>query len=259
MQNILKKIKILKGFGAIILVVSIVSSCSTKVNLTKTETSQYRLTSTFIADDSLTAKEIEPFRKRITDELSQVISISNQPMEKSQPEGLLGNFASDACLKKAKEYFAKSDSRNVDFCFMNNGGLRVALPKGEITRKKVFELMPFENELVCLILTGEKTKKLLDFMASKGGMPVAGVRFKINGKEAEDISFSGKDFDIAKEYIVVTSDYLASGGDELGFLTSAEKIILNLKVRDGIIEYLLDEQKQNRSITVIKDGRVQNK
>ena len=229
-------------------------SCSPKISLEKSEHVQYRMDSGTQEVDSVIIREIEPYKKVIDSELSSVIGVSEQKMEKAQPEGLLGNFVADLCLKKAKE---RKSSARIDFCFLNNGGLRTGLPKGDITKKKIFELMPFENELVLITFNGGIARQLFDFMANKGGMPVSGAAYVIGKKNAEGIVIGGAAFDSTREYTAVTSDYLAGGGDDLGFLAGAkEKVYLDLKVRDAIIEYITDENKKSHTIKVSLDGRV---
>ncbi len=231
--------------------------CTPKITQVKQETSQYRLSTKESTADSLTTLVIAPYKKQLDLDLSKIIATSEQAMEKGFPEGLLGNFASDACLIRSNEILNSTRKIQADFCFLNNGGLRSALPKGPIAKSKIFELMPFENELVCLVLSGETTKQLLDFIAAKGGMPVSGLRMEIKEKQASNVKVNGIIFDDKKEYKIITSDYLASGGDDLGFLSNAkEKIILNEKVRDAIIQYLEDETKKGKTIHVAIEGRI---
>ncbi len=71
--------------------------------------------------------------------MNEVINTSLIDMEVGSPEGLLGNFVCDLTYIKAKEISAKP----VDFCLLNNGGLRTPLPKGEITAWKNFRIDAF--------------------------------------------------------------------------------------------------------------------
>ncbi len=130
---------------------------------------------------------------------------------KGYPEGLLGNFVADLILKKARDYCIRTGSdldpkklRGVDFCVLNNGGLRASLPKGEITRGNIFEVMPFGNEVVIVTLSGEKTKELLDFIAQRGGMPISGMKIGIRDHMPVNIMIDGKPFDIKNNYRIAT-------------------------------------------------------
>ena len=57
-----------------------------------------------------------------------------------------------------------SNNHHIDFCLLNNGGLRTSLPQGNITRRKIFELMPFENELVVVTISKEKMTDLKAYL-----------------------------------------------------------------------------------------------
>ena len=129
--------------------------------------------STVVMEDSVIKSEVSPYKIKLDKEMNVVLAVSEQVMMKSSPEGLLGNFSADAVLKMSREY--GKDSCKVDFCVLNNGGLRNPLPKGNITKYDIFSLMPFENEIALLTMNGGDVKELLDFIANKGGMPVAGL------------------------------------------------------------------------------------
>ncbi|MBI4931896.1 MAG: 5'-nucleotidase C-terminal domain-containing protein [Bacteroidetes bacterium] len=233
----------------------LLASCTTTHSVAKCEDRFISIDSTY-KDDSLMLTEIAPYKIKLDATMNEMLAISEQVLLKDQPEGLLGNFTADVVLSKAKEYC--NDSCSVDLCVLNNGGLRNPLPKGNITRGNVFQLMPFENEMIFLTMNGGDVKDLFDFIANKGGMPVAGMTMKIKNNMADEVMIGGKPFDITKSYTVVTSDYLAGGGDNMTFFEKASrKIILGKKLRDAIIEYLQDENKKRNTIKVKKDGRIQ--
>lgn len=235
----------------------LLSSCVSNHPIVQHETSVYIMNdSAVVTEDSIIKSEIAPYKTQLDKEMSVVLAISEQAMMKDNPEGLLGNFTSDAVLKKSREYC--KDSCKVDFCVLNNGGLRNSLPKGNITKYDIFSLMPFENEIILLTLSGDAVKELMDFIANKKGMPVAGLRMKIKNQMASDVMIGDKPFDIMKSYAMVTSDYLAGGGDNMTFFSGAiRKLSLNKKIRDAIMEYLTDENKKGNTIKVKKDGRIQ--
>ncbi len=236
----------------------LVAGCTTKAHITKVETKNYKLESSATTDvDSAVYYKILPYQKSLEADMNVVLGVSEQALEKGQPEGLLGDFAADACLHVFNKTYYPSDSKPADFIFLNNGGLRNSLPKGNITKGNVFELMPFENELVVLKINGGIAKKIFNFIAEKDGAPVSGVRLRIKNKEAVNIFINNEAFDSTKTYKAVTSDYLANGGDQLFFLANIkERESVNLKVRDAIIQYLLEKRKVNESIAVKKDQRI---
>ncbi len=234
------------------------AGCGTHARITKVETKNYQLANSGSTDvDSAIYYKILPYKKSLDADMSAVLAFSEQALEKGTPESLLGDFVSDACLSVANKSYYPSDEKPIDFIFLNNGGLRNSLPKGNITKGNVFELMPFENELVVLKLNGTLVKKIFNFIAAKDGAPVAGVKFKIKDKEAVNIEIRNQPFDSTKTYKAVTSDYLAGGGDQYFFLAEVnEKESLNLKVRDAILQYLKQKSKADEHVVVKADQRI---
>jgi 2',3'-cyclic-nucleotide 2'-phosphodiesterase (5'-nucleotidase family) len=239
----------------IVLFFTIFTCCSAPKTAQKTEGSTYKLSDSLIAsaDPEITAF-IAPYLAELNSELNKIIAVSAIPMEKSQPEGLLGNFVADLTL-----YITNKISSNIkaDFCFLNNGGLRSTLPKGDITLKRVYELMPFENELVILTLDGPTTLLLIEFIAKKGGMPVSGIEMGIYDHKPVNVLINDKPFNVAENYNVVTSDYLANGGDNLIFLTALnDRNYIGIKVREAIIHYMEEQHEAGNQLDARLDSRI---
>lgn len=189
--------------------------------------------------------------------MNVVVGTTKQALSKDQPEGLLGNFVADLCLEETRKHYQPDDNKNVDFCFLNNGGLRAALPEGKITRRNIFEVMPFENELIILAISGYDVSLLLNYMVSKGGIPVSGLRFKMKDNKAFDVVINNAPFDSLKTYKVVTSDYLANGGDNLFFLAAAkQRQYVQLKLRDAILQYCEQLKAEGKIIDPKLDNRI---
>lgn len=233
------------------------TSCFPSWQISKTEFTNYELTDSLASDDSVTAAEIAPYKKKLDETMSEVLNVSEVAMTKDLPEGLLGNFVADLILKKANDYYKPQDGKKAQLCVLNSGGLRTALPKGEITRGKVFELMPFENELCVLTLSGEKLKQLFEYLALSGGAPVAGIKMGIESGIPIRIFINNESFDTSKTYKVVTSDYLANGGDKYFFFRGpVSRENLGVKVRDAIIEFIAEEKRAEKNLNSRFDGRI---
>lgn len=234
-------------------------SCTQSHVITKQDTQTYVFSDTTVsAIDSSIDKEILPYRLKVQSEMSAVLAVSTSPIERGNPESKLGNLMSDACMDQCTKNFKPADGLGADFAIFNNGGLRRPLPKGSITRGDVFELMPFENELVVVTMTAERIEKLLNFIASKGGAPVSGIRLTINGNKAANVQIAGLPYDSTRTYKVLTSDYLANGGDSYEFFLGAPRESVMMKVRDAIINYLVEQNKAGKQIDVKLDQRIDN-
>ena len=195
--------------------------------------------------DSTVLAIITPYQNGIQEQMNEVLCVSKMEMKKGKPESLLGNFVTDLCLNYAVAHI----------CVMNNGGLRSTLPKGNITRRDIYTLMPFENELVVLELDEKSFNGLLDYITSRGGEPFSGMKFH-SSKELLEFRILPNciiDFNNGEKIRVLTSDYLANGGDKMWFFKDKEQIKVGMKLRDAIIDYCsnadtISSQLDNRLI-----------
>lgn len=192
--------------------------------------------------------------------MSEVLNTCNVDMERGVPEGLLNNFVADLTLSTAR----MKSTAFVDLCLLNNGGLRVPIMKGDVTRGMIFELMPFENELLVLDLAGEEMTDLINYIVkrsagenTKTGVSMSGMRVTITDGKATQVMIGTTTFAPEKTYRVVTSDYLAGGGDEMTFFAGAVKSEkLNVRLRDAILDYIITLAKKDINIDAELDGRV---
>lgn len=229
-------------------------ACSKKTSVTNISESHVIINNPKI--DSTVYKVMSPYKKTHDEQMYAVIAKSEDALVKADVESTLGNFFCDAVIYETKKLLGK-DSAKVQVAIFNKGGLRNSLPKGNITVGNIFELMPFDNEVVLLKLSGSQFKDMCYKIIEKGGIPIGGMRMTMSGAKPENITINGRPFDETKDYWVVTSDYLANGGDSYNFFTNAkERKILNVLLRNMIISYCEDITKREQTIKPILDGRI---
>jgi len=234
--------------------------CKQQYKLTDSKSGNNEISNELSTSDFLETI-ILPYRIELDLKMNEVINTSLINMEVGSPEGLLGNFVCDLTYTKAKEISAKP----VDFCLLNNGGLRTPLPKGEITRGKIFELMPFENEIVIVELAGKNMLDLIEYIRAKSaitnsrkaGVPVSGLRMIINDDKTPDVTIANFAFDPNKNYRVATSDYLANGGDHMDFFLNPISIEnTGMKLRDAILAHIINLNHEKTELNAKLDGRI---
>ena len=117
--------------------------------------------------------------------------------------------------------------------------------------------MPFENRLVAVTFNGTDMQLFLDYIAEMSGDPVSGIRFKIKNKKAVDIFINGEPFNNNKEYVVLTSDYMANQGDGgYIFAKAYNRQEYQIKLRDTNLEYLKQQNQAGKTINPQLDGRI---
>ncbi|MCF8460393.1 MAG: 5'-nucleotidase C-terminal domain-containing protein [Flavobacteriales bacterium] len=207
-----------------------------------------------ISDDGLSESMIAPYRDSLELTMNSVLVQNQVTLTRGIPESTLGNLIADLLLERAQTELP--DSILPDLCLINIGGLRVDLPEGDITIGKVFELMPFENELDVLELSPERMKEMLTYLKEVGGQPFSGMNLTIkpNGYDCE---INGEPLDENRTYYIVTSDYLADGGDKMYFFKEPlTRIKTGIKLRDAIINHFRIVGLAGKPLTSSIDGRL---
>lgn len=126
----------------------------------------------------------------------------------------LGNVVADALL----DYGVKQGWRS-EVAFYNSAGVRTAVGEGDITYFKLAEVLPFQNSVVSVDLTGEQLKEVLEGMAGNAGrlfMSGGTMKYRFSNPPSQRVleaSVAGKPIDPRAVYRVVTIDYLLGGGD----------------------------------------------
>ncbi|MBA3679929.1 MAG: 5'-nucleotidase C-terminal domain-containing protein [Bacteroidetes bacterium] len=197
---------------------------------------------------------IAEYKVKVDAQTEKIIAASIDVLTKDGDESTLGNFVCDALKFSGEKEFKNLP---IDVVLINRGGLRANLPKGDIKVVNVFELMPFENDLILVKIKGEK---LLEGVQTVLEKKHSFLGLKINAKPSEvlETTINGSSIDKEKIYTIVTSDYLANGGDNFIFLKdplTTEKS--NLKIREAIINYCIFLTENKKQIVPYTDGRLQ--
>lgn len=202
---------------------------------------------------------ISRYKPEMDRKMQEVIGTSQNEMRSSGPESLLSNFATDAMVDFAN---ARSD-RKIDFALTNFGGIRAALPAGNVRLYDVYSIFPFENYVVILDLKGVAVRRLFESFARNRVEALSNnVRLVIDRdeKKIESLLINGKPLDDNKIYRVVTIDFLLSGGDNVVALKDAISVEeTGFLIRDAIIEKIAYFTTKGEKINSALSGRVKYK
>ena len=253
----LKKYNVVSKLFVIFLTFFFVVSCS-KQNYYVTKIEGKRIP---ITEKEYQVPEIEnfikPYREHINKDLDSVLAYCPQTLDKSSGkwQTTIGNLMADVTLMRGNLVFQAREKMNIDICLLNSGGIRSILPKGNVTARNAFEIMPFENSLVIIALKGEQILEMVDyFIAEKKPHPLAGITFAIDKDNvAKNILVQGKPIQKETIYYVGTNDYLSNGGDNMDFFKKGvQKFDMDYKLRNILIDYF----KEVDTIPVINDVRI---
>ncbi len=250
---------VLKHFVLLLTFFIVVSCGQQKYNVTKIEGKKIEI-SNIQSESSEIENYIKPYRDHIDNDLSTILAYSPILLDKSKGEWQtnIGSFLADITLEKSNTIFESREKKTINICLLNHGGIRSIIPIGSVTARNAFELMPFENSVSVLALKGEQILELINYIITeKKPHPLSGLKFTITKENtAKSITIQGKQLENNKIYYVVTSDYLANGGDNMAFFKKGiQRTDLDYKLRNIIIDYFkdVDTLKINTDIRIIKE------
>ena len=157
---------------------------------------------------------------------------------------------------------------NANASIVNGGSIRSNLNKGDLTRANLIEVVPFFNDIITKIVSGQDILDALEFGTrnypkTAGGFPqVGGISYDIDtsinssvladkdglflsvpGKRrVSNVKINGEDLALDKNYSVAMSTYIAAGGD--GYTMFNKYDIFNeslLTDSDAIADYIVSE------------------
>lgn len=157
--------------------------------------------SAYKADEEIAAKVAE-FESLVSEELSEVIAtLETDWVRNWQGESNLGNWETDAIREKF----------GCDIAFMNSGGLRKNLLKGEVTIRDFWEINPFANTFVEFKVNGEGLRKLVEFQVSgknREFLQLSGLSYTYSGTEVKEILVNGEKPQAEKFYKIIVNNYV---------------------------------------------------
>lgn len=211
---------------------------------------------TTVIADSAIIRIVAPYKNSLDSQMYTVIGVSEVNLVKGRPNGNLNNFIADIIRNETTKLIGE----DVDFAFTNVSGLRIpSIPKGNITKRQIFELLPFDNMIVAAKVKGETLKQILQKIADKGGEAISGLKMVIStDKKFISATYNSIEIDFKKDYIIATNDFLFNGGDNYTMLgKNVLKIYpTTIPIRDMVINHIEKLTATNMVIKPKADERI---
>ncbi|HMS70376.1 MAG: 5'-nucleotidase C-terminal domain-containing protein [Saprospiraceae bacterium] len=233
------RVNLLRSFAMCILLVSAVSCAKNKAYLVSSANKNINISDDYGKADTEILKIIAPYKAELDGQMDEQIGTLTGKMDKEKPNSPLLNFMGDALLDIARK---KYPQKNIDGAVMNYGGIRVnSMQKGDLTVRKIFELMPFDNTMVLVEMDSIMVRKLYDRIAEYGGWPMShGMSFDLADDKAMNGLGNNLPIQSKNNWLFAIPNYIAEGGDNCTFLLDAPKEDTGLLIRDILIEYVRD-------------------
>ena len=181
------------------------------------------------------------------------VNLSGPITKAYKTESLEGDWFGDLMLE------ARPDAQ---IALTNGGGLRADISSGELTYGKLFQAMPFDNRFALVTVLGKHVRRLVtsNLKADGGIFSWGGIAVKATcTNNALDIAITvaGKSLVDDAKYTIVTSDFLASGGDGvIGHLKLPEG---SIKVTDVIMRDAMADVLRKKPGTTIEPEKIFNR
>jgi 2',3'-cyclic-nucleotide 2'-phosphodiesterase (5'-nucleotidase family) len=200
--------------------------------------------------DKEAEKIVDAYNSRIQKEYGRVVGETSVDLVRyHQRESNIGNLVCDA-MKNAI---------NADIAFLNSGAIRTNISQGKITLEQVFTLLPFDNYLVTMKLTGKQILKILeqDARMEHGILQVSGINIQYDlsepvGSRVKEVNIGMASLDPNETYTVTTVDFLAVGGDKFSTFKEGRNIVYGKALRDIFVSYL----KKHSPVFPMIEGRI---
>lgn len=141
----------------------------------------------------------------------------------------LGGLIADAARQLA----------GADIGLHNPGGVRADLPRGLVSYADLHRVMPFDNMVVRLTLTGSQLRELARQAGARYYYANLRVGAEAGGDGAVSLSWpDGGSVDDKRTYSLGTSDFLADGGDGLLMLATLPREPLGVTLLDAVVQRL---------------------
>ncbi|MEG1316530.1 MAG: bifunctional UDP-sugar hydrolase/5'-nucleotidase [Oscillospiraceae bacterium] len=232
-----------------------------------------KLVSGFEKKDPASDEYIKSIQAQYAELLNQKVAVTENELTVNDPltgvrvirnaETNLGNLCADAYRAAGK----------TDIAFVNGGGIRAQLPKGDITYNDILSVFPFGNGLCTIEATGQEILDALEQGVrllpeeSGGFLQVSGLSFALNTeisspvktdvdgnfigvegtRRVSDVFVAGKPIDASKTYTLTSHSFLIKNGGD-GFVMFADnKLLQDEFVEDyiALIDYLCGDYSKN--------------
>jgi len=214
-----------------------------------------------LKDDANTLAIYNKYNEELKPVLGKILGKTTVTLDHDRYAGpsLLGEWACEIMKDKV----------GVQIAMTNGGGLRVPIPAGDITAGILYEVMPFDNTLYTMKLSGADVKANIEHGIMNediGWVQIAGVRVTYDpkaeaGKRITSMSLEdGTPVEMDKFYTVVTNDFMATGGDKYNFDNAIDKLDTFIPVRDAMMDAVekagvISPEKQNW-LSEAKTGKI---
>lgn len=186
-------------------------------------------------------------------DVKRVVGYSEHGMWSRGANTPLANFACDAMLDASEELFG----RRADLAILNSGGIRGAVPAGDVLKDDIVAIFPFRNYVVLVEWPGTVLQAYVERIAKRRfAHPYAGLQLTLGADGVVSCLVGGKPVDPSASYYLVTIDFLLGTGDNMRLADGASDIRrTQTLVFDVIMDQIMRKTAAGQSLDAAPDDR----
>lgn len=223
------------------------------------------------------AATLKPYADEVKKNLETVVAKASGPFPDTvnglaryprRDDSALSNMLVDAMRAATEQQIGKK----VDIFFQNGGGIRAAIPAGDVSKNTIYAVLPFDNTIQTAVLTGAQVLEILEktalpvavgnyttgFDSPNGAfLQVSGMRYTIDiaAKQISDVTVGGKPLDLTASYLIGTQNFMMTGGDGYTTLKDIKNPFeTSMFQRDAVLAWI--ESNKVLDPAVYEDNRI---
>lgn len=157
-----------------------------------------------ITSDVTPDRELEESVQSLTRDMDERLGrrIASIPIERISSRHLIGNLVAEAF----RDYYG------TDLAMVQGGGIRAELTDSLVTLKDIYSILPYENRVIPVRLSGEELLELVRTALSDSDQP------SLSGGDAElsdgllTLTVGGEEVIPSRSYTIAISEFVTSGG-----------------------------------------------
>ena len=176
---------------------------------------------------------------------------SRLPQRDDQQDAALNDWIADIIL----------DYSGAQIAVHNNGGTRVDMQKGPVTKRDLIDIHPFDNTITLVNVDGRFLKKFIkksfapNSLYSYAGLTISYKQNKKGKIKDLEIFVNGQPVQNRKKYTLATNSYIAGGGSE-GWMFKKIPAEYKKLAGDKTIRDLMEDALRNGPVKVPETGRI---
>lgn len=192
-----------------------------------------------VKPDPEVAAIVEAHRAEAAKYTSRIVGTLKADLDNPRDENGIGNMIGDAFVE-----YGLAQGWKTDVAFYNAAGVRAPLKAGPVTYGQLYQVLPFENTIVSVDLTGDQLRGVLeDASGAAGRLQIGGGRWVYRftnsaGSRVLEATIAGQPIDPKRVYHVATIDYLLLGGDGHTWFRQGTNVIYGDIEVDAVATYM---------------------